>query len=395
MGNRMKTTSDYQLKPVRVVILKQSLDGQPFWPIPDPLPPTIDAYCEFSLESPIKYYVFRLPGRHNITRGDLLINAPSMIGDSHWVYCSWCYLIEYVSVDNTSHVVVAKQISCYDVVKLPDRIYLTNDDFIKLHKPNPIDNLDAFIASLTIRETFNPHPRFAILKQLSDSPPFWPIPNPLFLKECAHLVWKSMHYHLFCLLGQHDISRHDLLIDRKLYYYLVKQVSVRETSCFVFAEPVDVVELHDKIYLEKDFIQLHKPKPIDDLAEFVASLTIGDVFADQWPPEHKHANIYIFRDEDVILYVGSSTNVYNRVRAHIGIKMRNSGNFKLYVLIKNNLPDSRSWNIDLYRVKSTNVGDLVRGEMKIIQRLCPIINVHGNPCPMPLSTRYKYKWLDE
>jgi len=394
----MKNTLDHQLKhPIRVVILKKSPDGLSFWPIPDPPPPTIDAYCEFSLESPIKYYVFRLPGRHNIACGDLLINAPSMIEDLHWVYCSWCHLIEYVSVDNTSYVVVAKQISCYDVVKLPDRIYLTNDDFIKLHKPNPIDNLDAFIASLTIKETFNHHPKFAILKQLSDSHPFWPIPNPLFFKECAHLVWKSMYYHLFCLLGQHNISQNDLLIERKLYYYLVKQVSFRKTFCFVFAESVDVVEWHDKIYLEKDFIQLHKPNPIDDLAEFVASITIGDIFDNRWPfkTNRANANIYIFRDKDIILYVGSSNNVYQRIRAHLGIKMRNSGNFKLYVLIKNNLPNSRNWNIDLYRVNSTKVGDLVRSEMQIIKRLRPIINKHGNPCPMPLPIRYKWRGSDE
>ena len=388
----MKTARDHQLKrPVKLVVIKQSLDGQPFWPIPNPPPPTIDACCEVFAE----YSVFSLPKQHKISRGDLLIDIPSMIQDSYWAYCSWCYLVEYVSIDNTSCVVIAKQVNIHDIVKLPDRIYLTNDDFIKLHKPNPIDDLDAFIASLTIKETFNSHPRFAILKQLSDNHTFWPVPSPLFLKECAHLVWKSMRYYLFCLFGQHSISYNDLLIDRKLYYYLVKQVSVRETFCFAFTESVDVVKLHDKIYLENDFIQLHKPKPIDDLAEFVASLTIKDVFANQWPSESNLANIYIFRDKDIIFYVGSSTNVYNRVRAHLGIKMRNSGNFKLYVLIKNNLPNSRNWNIDLYRVNSTSVGDLVRYEMQIIKRLCPIINAHGNHHPMPLPMRYKWHMDNE
>jgi len=34
MNDRMKTNRDYQLKDaVRLVVLKQSPDGQPFWPI--------------------------------------------------------------------------------------------------------------------------------------------------------------------------------------------------------------------------------------------------------------------------------------------------------------------------------------------------------------------------
>jgi hypothetical protein len=158
----------------------------------------------------------------------------------------------------------------------------------------------------------------------------------------------------------------------------------------VFTESVDVVKLPDRIYLENDFFQLNKPKSIDDLAEFVASLTIEDVFAKRWSPKNNRANIYIFRDADVIFYVGSSANVYDRIRAHLGIKMKSNGHFELNTLVEDNLPDSRNWNIDLYRV--TNAGDLIRREMQIIKRLCPIINVHGNPCPTPLPMRYKWRW---
>jgi len=383
---------DHQFDVVRITILKQSSDGQPFWPIPNPPPPTIDACREFSVESSMnmKHYVFRLPGQHNIARGDLLINAPSIIGDSHWVHCSWCHLVEYVSVDNTSCLVVAKQISCYDVVKLPDRIYITNDDFIKLHKPNPIHDLDAFVASLTIRKICQSHPGFVILKQSSDGQSFWLIPSLLPPKAYTHLVWESMHYHLFRLFVQH-IECGDLLIGRDSSYYLVKQVSIKETSCFVFAESVDVVQLPDRIYLENDFIQLHKPKPIHDLAKFVASVTIGDLFDNRWPFKinRTNANIYIFRDADFIFYVGSSNNVYQRICAHLGIK--GNGHFELRTLVADNWPNSQNWNIDLYRVNSTNVGDLVRHEMQIIRRLRPIINVHGNPCPMPLPMRYKWR----
>ena len=389
MSDQMKNTLDHQLKhPVRVVILKKSPDGLPFWPIPDPLPPTIDARREYQS---FGYDVFSLPGQHNIERGDLLIDNPRpySMRASYWVYCSYGYLVEDVSVENASCIVVAKELGIYDGVKLPDRIYLAND-FIKLHKPNPIDDLDAFVASLTTREICQPRPKFAIIKQSPDGYPFWPIPSSLPPKAEARLVWESMNYHLFCLLGQHNIVCNDLLIGRQSSYYLVKQVSIKENYCFVFVESADVVKLPDRIYLKNDFIQLHEPEPIDDLAEFVASLTIGDVFADQWPPEHKHANIYIFRDEDVILYVGSSTNVYNRIRAHVGI--REGGHFMLNTLVQDNLPGSRNWNIDLYMVNSTTFGNLMRYEMQIIKRLCPIINKHGNPCPIPLPMRYKWRW---
>ena len=388
----MKTAHDYQLKDsVRLVVLKQSSDGQPFWPIPDPLPPTIDACCEFFVKFSTKYFVFRLPGQYDIACGDLLVDALSTIGDSYWVYCSWCYLVEYVSADNTSCLVVAKQIGVRDSVKLPDRIYLTNDDFIKLHKPNPIGDLDAFVASLTTRKIFNSHLEFAIFKQSSDSYLFWPILSPLPSKACAYSVWGSARYHIFRIFEQNNILCNNLLIDRNLYYYLVKQVSVKENSCFVFAESVDVVKLPDRIYLENDFIQLHKPKPIHDLAEFVASVTIGDMFDNRWPFKinRTDANIYIFRDKDIIFYVGSSTNVYKRIRAHIGIKMKSNGHFGINTLVEDNLPDSRNWNIDLYRAK--NAADLLRCEMQIIKRLCPVINEHGNPCPMPLLTRYKWR----
>jgi len=382
MGHRIRTSRDHQLKyPVRVVILKQSPDGQPFWPIPDPPPPTIDARCESSL--------FHLSGRYDIACGDLLIDNPSSISNPHWVNNARCHLVEYVGAGKTFGFVVAKLFNYYDVVKLSDRIYLAND-FIKLYKPNPIDDLDAFVASLTKRESYQSRPRFAILKQSPDGQPFWPIPSPLPPKADACLVWNSGPYYLFRFPGQHNIIRGDLLMGYS-DHYIVEQVSIKKTSCLVFTEPIDVVELPNRIYLKEDFIRLHKPDPIDDLVEFVASLTIDDVFADHWPPEHEHANIYIFRDADVIFYVGSSPkSVYNRIRAHLGIGIY-FGHFELHTLVEDNLPNSRNWNIDLYRVNSTNVSDILRCERQIIQRLCPIVNIQGNPFPMPLPMRYKWR----
>ena len=374
-------TLDHQFKyPVRAVILKKSPDGLPFWLIPDPPPPTIDALCESSL--------FHLPGQHDISCGDLLIDNPSSISNSHWVNHARCHLVEHVSSEKTFSFVVAKLFKYYDVVKLPDRIYLASD-FIKLYKPNPIDDLDTFATKVTIKIR-NSRPRFAILKQSSDDQPFWSISSQPLPKIDAHLLWESGPYHLFSFSGQHNIVRGDLLMGYS-GHYIVEQVSIKATSCLVFTEPVNVVKLPNRIYLKDDFVRLHKPEPIDDLAEFVASLTIGDVFTDQWPPEHEHANIYIFRDADVIFYVGSSPkSVYNRIRAHLGIGTY-FGHFELHTLVEDNLPNSRNWNIDLYRVNSANVSDILRCERQIIQRLCPIVNIQGNPFPMPLPMRYKWR----
>jgi len=237
--------------------------------------------------------------------------------------------------------------------------------------------------------------RLAILKQSPDGQPFWPITSPPSPKVSARHAWLDGGFDLFLFPGQHNILRGDLLTGYS-GYYLVRHVSAEGNSRLVLAESIfhkHVVRFSDRIYLRYDFIQVHKPKPIDDLAEFLASLTIGDAFADRWPPESDRASIYIFRDADVIFYVGSSaTSVYNRVRAHLGIDPLRCGEFALTDLVHDNLPNSRSWNIDLYKVYSTNVGDILHHEAQIIRRLCPIINRQYNPCPMPLPMRYKWRW---
>ena len=259
-----------------------------------------------------------------------------------------------------------------------------------------IEYLVGFFASLNIVKRIetttirNARLKFAILKQSSNEQLFWSIPSSFLPKVNARCVWKSNPCYLFVFPGQNDIVCGDLLTGHS-GYYLVEHVKVEKYLCIVFAESVDIVQMLDRVYLTDDFIQLHKQKPIDDLVEFVAGLTINDVFADQWPPEHERANIYIFRDADVIFYVGSSPkSVYNRIRAHLGIGIC-FGHFELYTLVENNLPNSRNWNIDLYRVNSTNVSDILRCERQIIQRLCPIVNIQGNPCPMPLPMRYKWR----
>jgi hypothetical protein len=416
MDNQMKTTRDYQLKPVRVVILKQSPDGQPFWPIPDPLPPAIDAYRE-------SYTLFRLPRQYDISCGDLPVKSPSLISDSYGVYYAglsaidayckssitpsvfrllgqydiacgdllvsdpnWisysrdkicypglnCHLVEHVSIENDSSFVIAK--SLYDAIILPNCICLDN------------------LASLT-KIPHSSRLRLAILKQ-SRGRSFWPISDSLPLRDDVRLVWESKPYYLFVFPGQHDILCGDLLTDCHSRYYFVRQVSF---DYLVFAELIDVVKFPDRVYFNNF---LHEPEPIDDLVEFVASLTIGDVFADHWPPEHERANIYIFRDADVIFYVGSSPRgkVYNRVRAHI--KTRSGGHSDLHDLVKNNMPDSLNWNIDLYRAKKTYISDLLGEsasiigiESNIIRRLHPVINQQFNPCPTPLPIRYEeWRW---
>jgi hypothetical protein len=237
--------------------------------------------------------------------------------------------------------------------------------------------------------------RFAVLKQSPDGQPFWPITSPPPPKVSARRALLNGRAELFLFPGQHDISRGDLLTGYS-GYYLVRHVRVEGNSCLVLAAWIfhkHIVRLPDRIYLKHDFVKVHKPKPIDDLAAFLASLTIGDAFADRWPPESDRANIYIFRDADVIFYIGSSaTSVYNRVRAHLGIDPLRCGEFALTDLVHDNLPDSRSWKIDLYKVYSTNVGDILRHEAQIIRRLCPIINKQYNPCPMPLPMHYKWRW---
>jgi len=367
MSDQIRTTFDHQLKyATHVVILKQSPDSQPFWPIPDPLPPAIDARCDRSNS------VFCLQGQHDIACGDLLVSDPNWISYPCDEICYagfYCHLVEYVSIENDSSFVIVKQL--YDVIKLPHCIFFG-------------DELDRFCANLT-KTSHSSRFEFAILKRKGLS--FWAILDSLPFRSDAYLMWESKPYYLFVFPRQHDIVRGNLLTDWSRYY-LVRDVSY---DCFVLSELIDVVESPDRVYFN-NFIESHKSKPIDDLAEFVASLTINDVLADHWPPEHERANIYIFRDADVIFYVGSSPRgkVYNRVRAHI--KTKSGGHSSLHYLVKNNMPDSLNWNIDLYRVKKTYVGDILSCESAIIYRLCPVINQQFNPYPTPLPIRYERRW---
>jgi hypothetical protein len=105
---------DSQLKwhAVRLAILKQSPDGQPFWPITSSPPPKVSARCAL-LNGRANLFLF--PGQHNILRGDLLTGY------------SGYYLVRHVSAEGNSCLVLADSIFHKHVVRLPDRIYLKHD----------------------------------------------------------------------------------------------------------------------------------------------------------------------------------------------------------------------------------------------------------------------------
>ena len=108
------------------------------------------------------------------------------------------------------------------------------------------------------------------------------------------------------------------------------------------------------------------------------------------PPDWRHYDLYLCRDDAVVFYVGQSYVAFDRVWQHIldGFKGRSMlGRFILC-----NWPASMRFTIELHDSRSaayTEVGhDLNAAERVLIERLAPCFNELLNRRPTPLPARY-------
>jgi hypothetical protein len=111
---------------------------------------------------------------------------------------------------------------------------------------------------------------------------------------------------------------------------------------------------------------------------------------EQCPTEWRRCDLYLFRDDAIVFYVGQSHNAFDRVWAHLhgGFKGRSVvGRFVLC-----NWPRSMRFVVELMHSQSARfdpVGnDLDAAERYLIEQLSPCFNEALNSRPTPLPGRY-------
>lgn len=108
------------------------------------------------------------------------------------------------------------------------------------------------------------------------------------------------------------------------------------------------------------------------------------------PTTWRRHDLYLFRDQEVVFYVGQSHNAFERVWAHL------LGGFQGHSIvgrfILNNWPRSMRFSVQLMCSASTlfeGVGnDLNGAERQLIEAYAPCFNSALNAQPTPLPTRY-------
>jgi hypothetical protein len=114
------------------------------------------------------------------------------------------------------------------------------------------------------------------------------------------------------------------------------------------------------------------------------------LIVDECPPDWRGFDLYLFRDDEVVFYVGQSYLAYQRVWQHItdGYKARSVvGRFVLC-----NWPTSLRFTIELWSSQADRFAgvdhDLNAAERMLIEQYAPCFNETYNLRPTPLPDRY-------
>ncbi len=111
---------------------------------------------------------------------------------------------------------------------------------------------------------------------------------------------------------------------------------------------------------------------------------------EQCPEAWKHFDLYLFRDENTVFYIGQSQSAFARVWEHLlsGFK----GHSIVGRFIWNNWPGSMKFTIELFSSQSeqfAGIGnDLHAAERQLIEQWSPCFNVSLNSLPTPLPGSY-------
>ncbi|HTP07690.1 MAG TPA: hypothetical protein VMP08_05540 [Anaerolineae bacterium] len=126
------------------------------------------------------------------------------------------------------------------------------------------------------------------------------------------------------------------------------------------------------------------------MAEHIALPLKRFLIVEECPPEWRGFDLYLFRDDEVVFYVGQSHLAYDRVWQHIadGYKARSVvGRFVLC-----NWPSSMRFTIELWSSQADRFAvvdhDLNAAERLLIEQVAPCFNDTYNLRPTPLPDRY-------
>ena len=114
------------------------------------------------------------------------------------------------------------------------------------------------------------------------------------------------------------------------------------------------------------------------------------LLVEQCPISWKGLDLYIFRDQDVVFYVGQSYLAFARVWEHLlnGFK----GHSIVGRFVWCNWPKSMSFTIELMSSQSEQFGvagnELSASERLLIQRWSPCFNLSQNSLPTPVPNAY-------
>lgn len=132
------------------------------------------------------------------------------------------------------------------------------------------------------------------------------------------------------------------------------------------------------------------------------TITVNDVIDNTLPETGwEKFRIYVFRDEDFILYVGKTQeNIIDRLEAHMGLTDRSES--LVGKLVEDNAPLSYHWSIDLYTIDEcvamirrhypkARIIDIDLVESAMILEHSPALNQQINPHPRALPSKYTSK----
>jgi hypothetical protein len=111
---------------------------------------------------------------------------------------------------------------------------------------------------------------------------------------------------------------------------------------------------------------------------------------EQCPEDWRHLDLYLFRDENVVFYIGQSYLAFDRVWVHL------TGGFKGHSMIGRfmwtNWPVSMKFTIELMSSQSEAFAsvahDLSAAERQLIEHRSPCFNISLNSQPTPIPSCY-------
>lgn len=108
------------------------------------------------------------------------------------------------------------------------------------------------------------------------------------------------------------------------------------------------------------------------------------------PAEWQHFDLYLFRDEQTIFYVGQSHTAFDRVWSHLYDGWKGRSLVGRFVLM--NWPAALHFVVELHHSQAERFAlvehDLNRAEQMLIAQYAPCFNDTHNPCPTLLPAHY-------